>query len=154
MTYLVESVELTAHDTAVVRGSVPETGVPGFLAEAFGAVTAFLTRWGMHPVGPPFARFEMHAGGFDVEAGMPVAVTITGDESVQPGQLPAGPAARTTHVGRYEEMGPAYDALLAWVRDRGGIPAGAPWEVYLTDPVTSPDPQTWRTEVLLPYAMR
>ena len=30
--------------------------------------------------------------------------------------------------------------------------AGAPWEVYVTDPATEPDQAKWRTEIFFPVA--
>ena len=33
---------------------------------------------------------------------------------------------------------------------QGLEPSGGPWESYLTDPGSTPDPADWRTEVCLP----
>lgn len=45
-----------------------------------------------------------------------------------------------------------YRAMEAWVLEQGRSPAGAPMEVYLTDPGEHPDPRTGETEVVLPLA--
>ena len=50
-------------------------------------------------------------------------------------------------------MAPAYEALASWVSSHGGEPAGAPWEVYFSDPAVEPDPATWHTEVVQPYRL-
>jgi effector-binding domain-containing protein len=44
--------------------------------------------------------------------------------------LPAGRVASTSHRGPYSELGAAHEAVLAWCRERGEIPAGPHWEVY------------------------
>jgi hypothetical protein len=38
------------------------------------------------------------------------------------------------HRGPYDELEPAYDALRAWIRERGDEIAGPPTELYLNDP--------------------
>ena len=57
---------------AVVRGHrVMESEIPAFLGAAFAEVLGILADQGLAPAGPPFARYAMADGGFDVEAGFP-----------------------------------------------------------------------------------
>jgi hypothetical protein len=39
-------------------------------------------------------------------------------------------------------MGPAYDAIEAWIIDQGGQPEGPALEFYHTDPDEEPNPST------------
>jgi effector-binding domain-containing protein len=41
--------------------------------------------------------------------------------------------------------------LAEWIVRNGGTPASSPWEVYFTDPAEEPDPQKWRTEIVMPF---
>jgi effector-binding domain-containing protein len=41
-------------------------------------------------------------------------------------------------------------ALEAWIAEQGRRPAGAPWEVYWSDPREEPDSARWRTEIVWP----
>jgi effector-binding domain-containing protein len=50
-------------------------------------------------------------------------------------------------------MKPAYEAIETWITERGAYADGPAWEVYFTDPAEQPDPRTWRTEVVQPYAV-
>ena len=86
-----------------------------------------------------------------MEVGFPTTdgVMPTGEVSVS--SLPGGLAAVMTYVGPYDEMEDAYRALADWVAAHGGEPAGDPWEVYLSDPAREPDPQRWRTEIVMPF---
>lgn len=65
--------------------------------------------------------------------------------------LPGGPAAVLNYIGRYDEMEGACGALAEWVARSGGHPAGNSWEVYFSDPSREPDPQKWRTEIVMPF---
>jgi effector-binding domain-containing protein len=69
---------------------------------------------------------------------------------VQPGQLPAVRVARTVYHGGYEGLGGGWGELMAWIAANGHTAATDLWEVYLTDPSSSPDPASWRTELNRP----
>ena len=50
---------------------------------------------------------------------MPLLQEVAGEGDVQSGELPAGDAAVTVHVGRFEEMQAAYQAIESWMRGTG-----------------------------------
>lgn len=150
--YTVERRTLSAQPTAVVRGKARIPEIQAFVGHAFGAVAGVLERAGVGMAGMPFARYRIIDGDeFEVEAGFPVRVPIAPEADVEPSELPAGPAAATWHLGPYETLGAAYEALTRWIEAEGATPAGPPWEVYYTDPSDQPDPSSWRTEVFQPY---
>jgi effector-binding domain-containing protein len=151
-----EIVEVHAgpQSTAVIRATltVPEIG-PWF-GSTVGRLAGRLIAREVPIVGPPFARYHVvdeGAGRFEVEAGFPVAAPIDGDGEVVASSLPEGSLATTLHVGPYEDLPAAYDAVASWIAARGGEPAGDMWEVYESDPEAQPDPATWRTRVYWPY---
>ena len=43
---------------------------------------------------------------------------------------PGGTAATVTHLGPYERLGEAYEAILAWLAQNGREPGEMSWEVY------------------------
>ncbi len=138
--------------TAVARATLPVTQLGPWLSRTYGAIAGLLAAGRAAPAGPPFARFHMLGGGlFEVEAGFPVSSPIEPRGDVQPSKLPGGQFAVTVHVGPYDQMEPAYQALASWVADHGGKLAGDAWEVFFSDPATEPDPATWRTEIVQPY---
>ncbi|MBV8904635.1 MAG: GyrI-like domain-containing protein [Acidobacteriia bacterium] len=86
-----------------------------------------------------------------LEIGMPVgAAPGTSDDEVKAATLPGGPAAATTHVGPYDKLPEAVQALGQWIQQQGLTPVGGPWESYITDPGQLPDPKDWKTEVFWP----
>jgi effector-binding domain-containing protein len=150
-THQIEQRELVEQPTAVVRSAVSVAEIPAFMGRALGAVAKALAVEGLHPVGPPFARYHRIGDRrFGIEAGFPTSRAVPVHGEVVPASLPGGAAAVLTYLGPYEEMGAAYSALTEWVADRGAEPAGNPWEVYFTDPEEQPDPRRWRTEIVMP----
>ncbi len=137
--------------TAVVGGSVYPGDISDFLGRAYKSVERALSVQALSPTGPPFARYHRGNGDFDVEAGFPVDRVVEASGDVVASSLPGGTVAVATFVGSYDRVGGAYRELREWVVARGARPQGDPWENYLTDPATSPDPSGWRTEIVLPF---
>jgi len=147
----VERRTLSERPTAVVVDTVAVGDVGPWISSAFGRVAAVLAAQRVEPAGPPYARyFDAGDRRFRVEAGFPVRRAIDPEAGVVPSTLPGGDAATTVHAGPYERIGDAHDRLAAWCDAHGLADAGAPWEVYLTDPTAVPDPAAWRTEVVVP----
>ena len=153
MTYQIVSRDLAAQITAVMRGEMPVDELGEWLADTYRAVQEHLGRIGMNPVGPPFARFTFLGDVVAVEAGFPVGSEIAGDGRVEPSVLPCGLAAVTTHIGRYEDLRAAYDAVHEWLNAHRYMTAGPHWEVFFDDPHAEPDPSRWRTDVVVPYSI-
>jgi AraC family transcriptional regulator len=127
-------------------------------------VGAAAAETGVAVTGAPFARYH-HFGPerVDLEIGIPIEAApqelnpVSGepDDRIGVSSLPGGSAAVTVHHGHYDSLVTTYDALAAWIASEapGGSVAGdGPWEVYLTDPGSVPDPADWLTEVVWPLA--
>ncbi len=152
MAYEIEARTLDEQDTAVEFATLPVNEIGPWLGKVYADVAGYLGRKGAGPVGPPFARYHpVGDGTFEVEAGFVATTPVGGEDEIEPSDLPKGTVAVTVHVGPFDAMVPAYEALTAWVAAQGGTPAGDPWEIYLTDPMAEPDPARWRTEVVMPY---
>jgi effector-binding domain-containing protein len=147
MSYDIEIVERQEQPAVVVHGNVTVAGIPAFISGAFGAAALVIGRQGLAFAGPPFARYAPKPdGSFEVEAGFPVAGSPAPAGEVMITSLPAGPTARTIHVGAYDKVGLAYEAVEKWLAEHEYETVGAPWECYLDEPGV-PNP---RTEVFFP----
>jgi effector-binding domain-containing protein len=153
-TYTITEIVLPHQDTAVIRAELKATHLAEWLGSTYTTVSGYLARAQVPPAGPPFARFTFLADVVVVEAGFPVPTEVAGEGAVVPSALPDGPAVRTTHLGRYEDVEYAYQAITRWLDERGRAPAAPHWEVYYTDPAEEPDPSQWRTDVVVPYRTR
>lgn len=151
-TYEIRKELLPELTTAVAETTAAVSEIGDWLGQAFGAVAQACAESHCPMAGPPFARYRMLGEGrFAIQAGFPTLGAVASAEGVHASTLPGGPAAVTTHLGRFDEMVPGYRALEKWLSDHGYAAAGDPWEVYLTDPDASPDPATWRTDIVQPY---
>lgn len=133
-----------------VRVTTTRVQMGATLGQIYGEVADYAARSEAQLVGPPFARcYSFSDESIDLEAGMPVATPVAGEGRVSASALPGGPAASTMHVGSYDNLSESYTALEAWIREQGREGAGAPWEIYLTDPTTAPE-HAWQTEIIWP----
>jgi effector-binding domain-containing protein len=138
--------------TAVAPTALDVADIGTWLGATFGSVVTFLATHDLAPVGLPFARYHQLGGGrFQVEARFSVAEAIQGEGDVIASVLPGGLVATILHIGPYEAMEPAYEAIASWVDQKGGESTGDPWEVYFGDPQEDNDPDTWKTEVVQPH---
>ncbi|WP_163567161.1 GyrI-like domain-containing protein [Fodinicola feengrottensis] len=131
----------------------------GEIADRIPAVFGWLASRGIAPAGPPFLRYTVidMSSHLEIEAGVPVATEVPGDEDVRPGVLPAGRYVTVTHLGSPEQLVSVVRAVLEWGGERGlrwdreDTPAGEKWgcrlESYKTNPVIEPDMSKWETEL-------
>ncbi len=122
------------------------------LATIFPEVMGYLQRERLTPLEAPFARYHSCGAEVDLEAGIPVSEKVQGSGRIQASILPGGDVVTGMHVGPYRELSRAHEALAKWLERAGRTAAGAPWEVYWTDPGLQRDPAKWRTEIVQPIA--
>lgn len=151
MPYTVDVQTVPARSFAAVRFHATEEEMPKMMGEAFAAVMGYLGRAGIALAGAAVARFDSPPGdGFDVAAGFLVGAPVDGDGTVVSEELPAGEVAHVTHIGPYEDMRAAYEALRNGVGELGrALSDGEPmWEEYWSPPGTPPELN--RTEIYWP----
>ena len=89
------------------------------------------------PAGMPFLVYwdvDANDGTIDVDVCWPMEREVLAEDGIAPLDLPAAHAVTTVHRGPYAEVGPAYEALEAWIAGHGMAHAGPPREIYLNDP--------------------
>ena len=151
MSYAITANTLQPQATASIRVTVPAAEIGPTMGQIIGEVMAYLNRLGIHPAGPPFARYyETGPVHVTMEVGFPVAKAVAPSGRVTAGELPGGEVAVTWHIGPYEKLGQAYAALGSWVKEHRRESSGPAWEIYWSDPGAVPDPSEWRTEVIWP----
>jgi effector-binding domain-containing protein len=147
----VEIKTLQPQTTVAIRTITTPAEIGPTMGQLLPEIWAYLEQQGVPAAGPPFARYhDFNDDRADLEAGFPVAAPVAGDGRIVAGELPGGEVAVAWHVGPYDTLSQAHHAVEAWIAEQGRAMAGAPWEVYWTDPGENPDPATWRTEVVWP----
>lgn len=124
------------------------------LGESYGKITAYMTEQNIDFAGMPLTHwFSWDTTAYSVfAAGIPVAEGTVAGEGLEVITIPAGNAFKYTHVGPYEDMEPAHFSINEYIYGNGINATGGPWEIYVTDPGTEPDPTKWVSEIWYPIA--
>jgi effector-binding domain-containing protein len=153
-----EIVNRTEQPYVAIRAQVTMSQLGG-LGARLGEVFGWLAARGVPPAGAPFFKYNVidMARELEVEAGVPIAAAVQGDDHVLAGVLPAGQYATLTHAGHPDDLINATKDLLDWAAGQGltwdmsPTEAGERWacrlETYLTDPSEEPDMNKWETEL-------
>jgi effector-binding domain-containing protein len=140
--YDVKSREIEPQRVATIRVRVPMTAIGRAMGEGFGEVAQAVETAGAEIDGMPFAiHHNMTPDEVDVELGFPVIGDVDLGR-VHTATLDGGLAACTVHMGPYEEVGSAYEAVSGWVQLHGKRVIGPPREVYLNEPAEGVVPLT------------
>jgi effector-binding domain-containing protein len=150
MSYKCELIERTAQPVLSIRARGAVKDLPAILGRSYGAIGAYLGRMGQAPAGAPFvAYYNEDMQSLDLEIGFPVSKKLTGQGEIQAGEIPGGKAVSCLHVGPYDKVEPAYQALGQWMQLKGYQGTGVCYEFYLNDPQQTP-PEKLQTQILFP----
>lgn len=123
------------------------------LGPIFSELFAVLGRQGVRLAGAPFACYlstEFNPEDLEYEVGLPTEQPVQARADLMSYQLPSSLVAYTLHVGSYETIGMAYQAITAWIQEHGHVLAGSPREHYLVGKDQTADPSQYRTELVWP----
>ncbi len=124
------------------------------IERSYAEVGRFMTANNLQPSGAPLTINESWSDtGYVFLAALPVDRVperpIPEDSKVQLKSTYGGNALKVVHRGSYREMPATYEQLFAWAEVRGYEIDGASWDVYVTDPGSTPEAEL-RTEIYLP----
>jgi effector-binding domain-containing protein len=146
-----EIVDRDAQNVASIRVKCKSEDISATLSVIFPEIMSHLNSEGVRITGVPFTRYHAIDGEqIDLEAGMPVAKPIEEKGRIKNSELPGGRTVLAWHVGPYEKLKEAHEALKGYVAANKLAARGGPWELYWTDPGVVPDPAKWRTQLFLP----
>jgi len=118
-----------------IRTRTSVANLPQEIGKAYGAIAAYLEELGEAPADAPFtAYYNLDMDDLDVEMGFPVSKPLAGKNDIKASVIPACKQASYMYKGPYEKMGPAYEALTAWVAEQGLKPTGISYEYYYNAP--------------------
>ncbi len=150
MTYTCEVIERKAQPTLGIRMRCAVQDLQKKIPESYKALFDYLSQSGQEMAGAPYAAyFNMDMQNLDVEAGVPVTKKLPGKGDIQPGQISAGKAAAVTHVGPYDKLQAAYEALGRWMAEHKLEGDGTSYEIYLNDPMEVA-PDALETQIVMP----
>lgn len=149
MSYICELKQQAAQPALSVRTRATAQDLPELFSKTFSAIMQYLGELGEQPTGMPYAAYyNMDMQNLDIEIGFPVAQKIPGKAEIQSSEFPGGKLASVMHIGPYDQVGPAYDALTQWMKEKGYETTGVVYELYYSEPDTPPE--EIRTEIIFP----
>ena len=114
------------------------------IAKMFPALFEYIVSRGAVIAGPPHyiwheksveeALKADEAGNADIEVCVPIANKVPENDEIKCYELSGGKMARIVHKGPYEECGPVYERLFAWIEENGCKLTGSLREAYMNDP--------------------
>jgi effector-binding domain-containing protein len=136
MEYQIQVTRVDAQPTAVVRCRTSQNQLSKVVPELCGEVWTFLRAGNFPRPGRHVAVY--FDGEMNIEVGAEVFQHFAGNDRVLCSATPAGLVATTAHIGPYNRLGDAHNAVCQWCKDNGYTLAGPSWEVYghWTDDVT------------------
>ncbi len=88
-------------------------------------------------------------GKADIEVVVPVSQKVDETEDIKYYELSGGKMARIIHRGPYEDCGPTYERLYAWIEENQMNIVGPIREIYMNDPREIPKEEIL-TEIYAP----
>jgi effector-binding domain-containing protein len=146
-----ESVDLSARPFAYVEGKADKDEIYSAILSSLSSVKREMDKANLTPAGRPLAVFvESDDTGFKFHAGYPLAAAPEGKSSlsdlVKIGQTPSGKAMRFEHQGAYGDIDATYDAITAYLDDKGIDAQDTFIEEYAND-VKDPDDPTLQVNI-------
>ena len=146
-----ETVDLPARPFVYIEGKADKDEIYSAILASLAVVKREMDKASLAPAGRPLAVFvESDDTGFKYHAGYPVAAAPEGktslSDAVKIGQTPSGKAMRFEHQGAYGDIDATYDAITAYLDDKGIDAQDSFIEEYAND-VKDPDDPTLQVNI-------
>ena len=140
-----ETVDLPARPFAYIEGKADRDEIYGAILGTLALVKQDLDKAGVKPAGRPLAVFvESDDSGFRYHAGFPLEAAPEGktslSDAVKISQTPSGKAMRFEHLGSYADIDATYDAITAYLDEKGIDAQDSFVEEYANDVKEADDP--------------
>lgn len=151
MEHEIRLVRLDEQRILSIRHRVQQVAIPEFIANSIDDLLGRLALLGADPTGPPFVAYhEFGPHGIDAEVCIPVPESVRASGAMLTRTMPPMTVARALHVGPYDRLGAAYQAVNEWVDDHHLTIVGPFHERYLNSPGDVASPADYLTEIDVP----
>ncbi|MGD1036103.1 MAG: GyrI-like domain-containing protein [Roseiarcus sp.] len=140
-----ETIELAPRPAAFVEGKADRDEIFGAIIGSIGLIRTEIDKAGLKAAGRPIAIFlEADDVGFKYRAAIPLESIPEGktalSDAIKLGQTPVGKAMRFEHRGAYDDIDATYEAITAYLDEKGIDAQDTFIEEYLNDVKTTDDP--------------
>lgn len=154
VSYDIRIQEVKPYPVAAIGMTIPWGQFGEVVGPGFGEIATYLAGISATITGAPMLFYHWmdatpmeEEGEGELQIAIPVATPIVESERIKNLLVPGGMVACTTHVGPYDEVTKAYQAIQGWLQEFGHEFTGVCWEIYVTDPTETPDPADYRTDI-------
>jgi effector-binding domain-containing protein len=146
-----EAVDFPSRPFAYIEGKADKDEIYSSILGSLSLVKRDMDKANLTPAGRPIAVFvESDDTGFKYHAGYPLTAAPEGkstlSDTVKIGQTPSGKAMRFEHQGAYGDIDATYDAITAYLDDKGIDAQDTFIEEYAND-VKDPDDPTLQVNI-------
>lgn len=139
-----QAVVLSARPAAVIAGTAEWEEGFDTITKSFNNLRAAMDKAGLRPGGKPLTVFlETDDQGFKYQAMIPLesapAANVTLPAPVKIGETPAGRTMRFEHRSAYDDIDSTYEAITAYLDEKGIEARPLFVEEYVTEPKTADD---------------
>ncbi|HMV10918.1 MAG TPA: SRPBCC family protein [Cyclobacteriaceae bacterium] len=130
-----------------------EAAMNAQMGKAFGQLMNDLTKAKVQVTGAAFClytKWDEAAKQMEMVCALPVDEKAKVPAKYKIQQIPAGKAVKAVHHGDYRGLETTHMELNKYIELKKLTMAGAPWEMYITDPMVEKDTAAWVTEVYYP----
>ncbi len=148
-----ETVELVARPAATIDGKADRDEVFGAITGAIDQIRKEIAKAGLKAAGRPIAIFlQADDTSFTFRAAIPLESVPDGksalSDTVKLGSTPVGKAMRFEHRGAYDDIDGTYEAITAYLDEKGVNAQDVFIEEYLND-VTTPDDPNLQVDIFV-----
>jgi effector-binding domain-containing protein len=132
-------------------GNQDPDAISAQMAKSYEELTTALASSKVEMAGAPFAFFPVfEETAMEMVCALPVAAGARVSGKYTVAQLPATKAVKAIHLGSYDNLEDSHSQVNQFIQYKKLEIAGAPMEVYLTDPMAEKDTAKWVTEIYYP----
>jgi effector-binding domain-containing protein/uncharacterized membrane protein len=135
-----------------IRDTIDQMEMNNVHGKAYAAINKYMDEQGVASSEPPLVIYHLYTEKIvDIELGVPVLdSTIVGKDKIKMNKIVITNVVSAVHYGSYDRLPETYFGINEWMRKNKVVVTGPPWESYITDPATEPNPEKWETAVYFP----
>ncbi len=130
-----------------------ENAIGAQMGKSYGELMGVLGKAKVEMTGPAFAlypKWDEATKQMEMVCALPVAEGAKVPAKYKVMQTTGGEAVKAVHMGDYHKLKETHDQVNQYIAFKKLEIVGAPWEVYVTDPMVEKDTAKWVTEVYYP----
>lgn len=148
MDYQITLKQQAAQPVLSIRKTTSMSKLSEEIGKAYGMIVMYMQERGEQPKEAPFTAYY-NMENLDVEMGFTVSKPIAGRGEIKAGKIPEGKYVEGMYKGPYSGVAAAYEAINAWVNEKGLTPTGIAYEYYFNTPGEVPDSELL-TKIMFP----